>query len=79
MLLETLEQAKEPTLPELLFQYLELRGGERAGRSLGDCVGKPGRRLLPGRLFRRRRGGDKPHGSDWLWPTQQRCCKSQVF
>ena len=30
VLLEALEQAKEPTLPELLFQYLELRGGERA-------------------------------------------------
>ncbi len=30
MLLEALEQAREPTLPELLFQYLELRGGERA-------------------------------------------------
>ncbi len=29
--LEALEQAKEPTLPELLFQYLELRSGERAG------------------------------------------------
>ena len=28
--LEALEQAKEPTLPELLFQYLELRSGERA-------------------------------------------------
>ena len=25
VLLEALEQAKEPTLPELLFQYLELR------------------------------------------------------
>ena len=30
VLLEALEQAKEPTLPELLFQYLELRSGERA-------------------------------------------------
>ena len=30
VLLEVLEQAKEPTLPELLFQYLELRSGERA-------------------------------------------------
>ena len=31
VLLEALEQAREPTLPELLFQYLEQRGGERAG------------------------------------------------
>ncbi len=30
MLLEALEQTKETTLPELLFQYLELRGGQRA-------------------------------------------------
>ncbi len=30
VLLEVLEQAKEPTLPELLFRYLELRSGERA-------------------------------------------------
>ena len=30
VLLEVLEQAKEPTLSELLFQYLELRSRERA-------------------------------------------------
>ena len=30
VLLEALEQAKEPTLPELLFRYLEQRSGERA-------------------------------------------------
>ena len=30
MLLEALEQTKETTLPELLFQYLELRGSQRA-------------------------------------------------
>lgn len=29
-IMEALEQAKEPTLPELLFRYLELRSGERA-------------------------------------------------
>ena len=29
-MLEALEQAKEPTLPELLFRYLEQRSGERA-------------------------------------------------
>ena len=31
VLLKVLEQAKEPTLPELLHQYLELRSGQRAG------------------------------------------------
>ena len=30
ILLEVLEQASEPTLPELLFRYLEQRSGERA-------------------------------------------------
>ncbi len=30
MLLEALEQDKEPTLPELLHQYLELRSGQCA-------------------------------------------------
>jgi len=30
MLLEALEQDREPTLPELLHQYLELRSGQRA-------------------------------------------------
>ena len=29
-IMEALEQVKEPTLPELLFRYLELRSGERA-------------------------------------------------
>ena len=29
-IMEALERAKEPTLPELLFRYLELRSGERA-------------------------------------------------
>ena len=29
-IMEALQQAREPTLPELLFQYLELRSGERA-------------------------------------------------
>ena len=30
-LMEALEQTKEPTIPELLSQYLELRSGQRAG------------------------------------------------
>ena len=29
--MEVLEQTKEPTIPELLSQYLELRSGQRAG------------------------------------------------
>ena len=42
-LLEALEQAKEPTIPELLSRYLDMRGGERSGwTSKGKLKGTVG-------------------------------------